>query len=240
MSFQQRGIHVPPLTMINKYLIGIIVSVFLVYSIIHLSSSAYISQFLGLSGGLFFSGHIYQLVTYPFMATGLFEVLFDCLIIWFIGSDLEQTWGSFRYLKFLVASCLGGAVIFLGINSLLPAWTLLAGPGGIAYALLLAYSILYPSRTLFLLFFPIKAKWFCLILIAMQFYLGIFSPGGAGAWGHLGTMLSGFLYMLFLSRNSLSLPTYFQVFKKSEKKTRKKDHLKLVKDDEDKPPKYWQ
>jgi len=240
MSFQQRGIHVPPLSIINKYFIGTIVAVFLIFSVVRLSSEVSISHYLGLSGELFFSGHIYQLITYSFMATGLFEVLFDCLIIWFSGSDLEQLWGSYRYLKFMIISFLGGGIIFLGISFALPGWTILSGPGGIAYALLLAYSILFPTRTLFLLFFPIKAKWFCLILIAMQFYMGIFTPSGSGAWGHLGSMFSGFLYMLYLSKDSLRLPTYFQVFNKKIKKNKKRDHLKLVKEDEDKPPKYWQ
>ena len=85
----------------------------------------------------------------------------------------------------------------------------------------------------FFTFFPVKAKWFCLILIGMLTYQGIFTPGAAGAWGHLGAMASGFGFMFFASRNSLSLPSFGQ-----KKRPKSKANLRIVKDDDEEGPKH--
>ena len=172
----QARMHVPKLSYVNKILIISISVLFLLNAVIQMASGAYLSHLLSLSGGFFFKGHIYQLVTYPFMATGIFEVVFDCLILWFIGSELEEMWGRQRYMMFLGVSAVVGGLLFIGVSSFLSAWVPLKGPTAFTYPLLMAYSILFPTRTLFLLFFPIQAKWFCLIIFAMQLYQGIFSP----------------------------------------------------------------
>ena len=234
MRIGNSNYQMPPLTKVNKILVIGIVGVFLLHSILKLTTGAYLSQFLSLNGGSFLSGHLYQILTYPFMATGLFEVIFDCLILWFIGGELELLWGQKRYVKFLFCSTFCGGLLFLMISSLLSAWTFLSGPGGMCYALLLAYGILFPDRSLLLYFFPVKAKWFCLILIGMLTYQGIFTPGAAGAWGHLGAMASGFGFMIFASRNSLSLPKFGQ-----KKRSKSKAKLRIVKDDDEEGPKTW-
>ena len=223
--------HVPKLTYVNKILIIGISAIFLFSSIIKLVSGAHLNHLLSLSGGFFLKGYVHQLLTYPFAANGIFEVVFDCLILWFIGSELEEMWGRRRYISFLAFSSIVGGVIFLIVSSLFPAWISLSGPTAFTYPLLMAYSILFPYRTLFLLFFPIQARWFCLIIFAMQLYQGIFSPAGVGAWGSIGSMVAGYGFMLFVSRKQ---------FKKRPPK-RKKSHLRLVEDeDDDEPPKIWQ
>ena len=118
----------------------------------------------------------------------------------------------------------------MGVSSLLGYWSFLSGPSGICYSLLVAYAILFPDRTLLLYLFPVKAKWFCLILTAILLYQGVLGAGGSGALGHLGAMASGFGYLLFLSRKSLNLPKFAQ-------KKKGKAKLKIVKDDDG--PKYW-
>ena len=231
MRMGNTQMQIPPLTKINKIFVIGIVSLFLIHSILLATTGAYLSQFLSLSGGHFFSGHIYQILTYPFMATGIFEVVFDCLILWFIGSELELLWGSNRYLKYLLVSSVLGGFIFLGVSSLLGYWSFLSGPGGVCYSLLVAYGILFPDRNLLLYLFPVKAKWFCLILTGILLYQGLLGTGGSGALGHLGAMAAGFGYLLFLSRKSLKMPKF-------PKKRKNKANLKIVKDDDD--PKYWQ
>ena len=114
--------------------------------------------------------------------------------------------------------------------------TSLSGPGALTYPLLIAYGVLYPEADLAsYIFFPIKAKWFCLIILGMQTYLGIFSPMGTAAWGNLGAMAGGFLWMVWQTKRNKA--------QKSKKKKRNSNHLKLVKGGEeepsdDDPPKY--
>ena len=172
------------------------------------------------------------------------------MILWFIGSDLELLWGRRRYSQFLMSSILGGGIIYLLLQTLIfdssaSMSMSLSGFGGAANAMLLAFAIIYPDKILILLFFPVKAKYFCAILIAMQLYTGFFSPMAVLSWGHLGTMLSGFLFMIVVSS-----PRFKQIFSKTKNQksflkskrfpSKGRANLKLVKGDEedDNGPKY--
>lgn len=227
------GIYLPPLTKLNKTIIIAIAAMFLLTSILSRGFGISLDAVLALSTLGVSKGLIFQLITYPIIGGGLIAVVFNALLFWFIGCDLERQWGVKRYLTFLAVAIIGGGLVFLGITALiygtLP--TILAGMTGATSALLMAYAILYPDRIFtFMLIFPMKAKYFCMILVAMQLYMAFFSLNALSSWGVLGSMLSGFLYMMAVSRQS---------FKIKLPKKKKKNHLRVVPDD-DTPPKYWQ
>ena len=222
----------PPLTKTNKILIVTLVSLFIVHAIFHQFSGAYFKHFFALNGGTFFSGLVFQIVTYPFFASGIFELLFDGLILWFLGGELERIWGKSKYIYFLITSVTFGGLLFLAVTSFLPAWPSLSGPGALTYPLLIAYGILFPERDLLLIFFPVKAKYFCLIILAIQLYMGFFSPYGVNAWGNLGAMLGAVIWMIWMTKNASKT--------KKRKVSKKSSHLRLVKeDDDDDKPKYF-
>ena len=99
---QGYGIHLPKLTPLNKILIIITASSFFLQSILAKTGAAFVLNYVPLVPAQFFSGHIYELITYPFLAQGVFEVLFECLLFWFVGSELESIWGKKLYAKFLI------------------------------------------------------------------------------------------------------------------------------------------
>ena len=243
MNYGRSQIQVPPLTKVNKIIIISVVSTFLIQAVLKATLDINLGIYLGLSGMMVGKGFLHQIFTYSFVGTSLFEVLFDGLILWFIGADLESLWGARRYIYYLTSAALGGGVIFLLVQYLFfnggPYFAFpLTGPGGICYALLMAYAILFPNRILYMIIFPIKAKWFCVILLGIQLYLGFFSGGKVLFWGHLGAMFSGFIFMIIVSN-----PEIKNYLSKKKKKLKKKDrsHLSLVKedDDDDDSPKYW-
>lgn len=226
--------YTPRLTFISKIIIIATVAIFLLSSVLELSMGGGLKPFLGLTATGFVSGGIHTILTYPFMGTGLFEVIFDCLLVWFIGCELEALWGRGKYLLLALFATLLSAAIYLAVSLVFPSvgGVALTGLAGFCNALLVAYAVLYPDRYFsFFMIFPIQAKWFCLILLGMQLYLGIFSPAGVLAWGHMGGMLAGFLFMKWPK---------FGTFKGiSSSKPKRKGNLKLVKGDDD-TPKYWQ
>ena len=112
----------PPLTKTNKVLIISLVTLFVIHAIFHALTGAYFKHFFALNGGTFFSGLVFQILTYPFFASGIFELLFDGLILWFLGGELERIWGNKKYLSFLATSVVVGGLLFLGVSSFLPAW----------------------------------------------------------------------------------------------------------------------
>jgi len=234
--------HVPTLSPVNKILIGICVLGFILVGLPFSPLAGMLSGLFILSPSAVFKGQIWQLVTYVFVSPRLMDVLFNGLLIWFIGSDLEQMWGRKFYLQFLFTSVIASGILYclmsLGFGSLPP----LMGMTGFSYALLIAYAILFSERTLtFMLIFPMKAKYFCWLLIGVELFMGLSTPMGPQAWGHLGAMLVAFIFMLYKSRASLSAPGQAQIEKLS--KNWKKRKFKVIQGGEganEDDPKYWQ
>lgn len=242
MSYQTPQVQMPPLTKINKVLIIVTGALFLLNTILLKTTGLSLLGVFGLSSGKFLEGHIYQLVTYPLITNGLMSFLFDALLFWFLGSELESIWGPRRYISFLLTTVVGAGLIYIIINLLFLSNGLLSlypfsGLAGTGAAMCVSYAILFPERTFsFMMVFPIKAKYFCLILIGMSLYSGFFSPAAAGAWGQLGAMVMAVLWMYFVTKG-VKIPNLGD---SKAVKSRNKNHLKIVKNDDEKPPRFWQ
>jgi membrane associated rhomboid family serine protease len=144
-------------------------------------------------------GWIWQLVTYLFLHDphGFMHILFNMLILWMIGADLEQDWGTKRFLKYYFLCGIGAGVSVVLVNMLTGENAHTIGASGAIYGLLLAFGVLYPDRIVLLLFlFPIKAKYMVMILGAMEFMSSIGpSGGGVSHVAHMGGMILGYIYL---------------------------------------------
>src|SRR5207249_2609543 len=70
------------------------------------------------------------------------------------------------------------------------------GASGAIYGILLAYGMLFPDRIIYWIIFPIRAKWFVMIMGGLAFISSLSANGnGIANVAHLGGMLFGFLYM---------------------------------------------
>ena len=82
------------------------------------------------------------------------------------------------------------------------------GASGAIYGVLVAFGVLFPNSKLMLIFFPfpIAAKYFIPVLIAIDLFSGVtgFSIFGSGIahFGHVGGALIGFLLMLYFRKHS--------------------------------------
>ncbi len=242
---QGTQLYVPPLTKLNKIIIASVAVAFILQTVLQKVSGVQLAMLFGLTPNMFFSGYIYQLLTYPLVQTGLMGAIFDCLIIWFIGSELETNWGKKTYGLFLATSLIVAGLFYLVIakvffNGMSP----LMGVTGLSYSLLLAYSILYPDRILtFMLIFPMKARYFCMLLIGILFFTGLLS-NAVTSWGHLAAMFGGFGHMYWTTMSRANKDSMGIKFKRSASK-KSKANLYIVKDgddeqDKDKDPKYFQ
>lgn len=245
----QVQLQMPRLTTVNKTLMIASAVLFLLDAILARSMGTSLAAFLGLSASGILSGKVFQFITYPLVERQLLAVIFNGLLLWFLGSELESQWGRKRYLQFLAAATLTAGIIYVGLGVSLfansPIYSFpLGGMQGIGAALCLAYAVLYPDRSfMFMMIFPMKAKWFCALIIGMELYTGFFSPMGALAWGHLAAMAGGFAMMMWFAKGS-SRPRKSTNSSYSLKLKKKggKAHLSLVEeeDEEKRPPKYWQ
>jgi membrane associated rhomboid family serine protease len=73
------------------------------------------------------------------------------------------------------------------------------GASGAVYGVLVAFGMLYPNRVLMLLFppMPIKAKYFVLIMGAMEVYMSFTMNDNVAHFAHLGGALFGFLLIYY-------------------------------------------
>lgn len=229
--------HIPPISKLNKYIIAISSILFI------LSSVHDLTPYLGLNLYELMNGKLFTLMTFPFIEKSFTAQLFNCMLVWFIGSDIEYKLGYKNYLTFILVA-LGSACLFLILMCLYlgpSSYGLtLYGLNGLCFCLLMAYGTIFGDRVLsFMMVFPVKARYFCLLMIFIELYMGIFSPMGILAWGNLAALIGAMVYLkvkygvTFI--HSFELPWSF--LKKFQQKKRPK--LYIV-DDNSKKPRYWQ
>ena len=202
----------PPFTRAVKWLIIINGLVFLLQALVGRMFPAVgigIFELFSLIPASVMHGYVWQLVTYSFLHSGLWHILFNMLWLWMFGSQFEMDWGTSRFLEFYFFCVIGAALstivmAYIGLLGLKPDTATVGASGGI-YGILMAFGILYADREimLFPIPFTIKAKYFVIGLIFITLYLSISGPGGVAYVAHLGGLLFGFLFIRFMSRHGV-------------------------------------
>ena len=236
----QHQFSAPPLTKINKIILIAAGTCFLLFSILKAVGAYNLVGLLGLSATRLANGFIFQLITYPLIEVNLMGFIFNSLVIWFIGSELEKQWGSKIYVRFLLINIIGVGIIYSLVNVLFFGTNTgaipLHGLTGINFAMLIAYALLYPDRQMSLMMiFPMRARTFCWILAGIEAYMALFS-NLASAWAHLLAMVISYLIIRFQTKPLVRMALNASF----ETKKRSKSHLYVVKDEDQKPPKFWQ
>jgi membrane associated rhomboid family serine protease len=146
------------------------------------------------------SGHFlpWQLLTYAFLHGDILHLFFNMLGLYMFGAEIEKIWGRQRYLQYLGASALMGAVAQLGMGLLMPTGPTL-GASGALFGLLLAFGMMFPDRTIMPLFppIPMKAKVFVAVFGGLELLMGLTGRSGVAHFAHLGGMLGGWLLIRF-------------------------------------------
>jgi membrane associated rhomboid family serine protease len=94
----------------------------------------------------------WQLITYAFLHADIGHIFFNMLGLWMFGSELERLWGGKRFLQFMAAGVLSAAACQLIISPIFGSFAPTIGISGGLFALLLAYGMLFPDRTIMPLF----------------------------------------------------------------------------------------
>ena len=178
--------------------------------------------------------HYYQLVTYLFLHASFMHILSNMFGLWMFGCVIENVWGPKKFLFYYITCGIGAGLLqelaqfgsfymtvaeqvpetTLGMvleygnqySSALNAWTTI-GASGAVYAVILAFGMSFPNERLFIIPFPfpIKAKWFVLFYVAIEFFSALGSSGdGVAHTAHLGGMLFGFLMIRYWNRHPSS------------------------------------
>lgn len=141
--------------------------------------------------------YLWQLVTYMFLHAGIWHILFNMLALWMFGCELEGLWGKRRFLQFYFFCGVGAGMCVVVGNYLfgdpgIPT----VGSSGAIYGVLLVSAVLWPDRTiLFSFLFPIKMKYFVMIIGAIAFLNSFNSGSTVSNVAHLGGMLFGYAFL---------------------------------------------
>lgn len=136
-----------------------------------------------------------------YIITGLGAALLHSLVIHFqvIGIENSLTPEQIEFVKATISNTetrdMGATAAMQDLYDYLVRPTV--GASGAIYGILLGFAMLFPNTKLMLLFFPvpIKAKYFVLMLTALELFLGIsqFRGDNIAHFAHLGGALFGFI-----------------------------------------------
>lgn len=141
---------------------------------------------------------LWQLGTYLFLHGDAFHILYNMLGLWFFGGELERLWGTEKFMRFYFFCGAGAGIVVVLANYLFgnPASQTIGASGAI-YAILLVCAVLWPERVIILFIFPIKLKYFVMIIGAISL-LGLRNiNSGVSDLAHLSGMGFGYLFLRF-------------------------------------------
>ncbi len=139
---------------------------------------------------------VWQLFTYLFMHAGLSHLFFNMLALWMFGMELENTWGSRKFLTYYLVCGVGAGLSNLLVAPLFTSVGPTIGASGAIYGVLLAFGLMFPDRLIFIYFFiPLKAKYFVVLYMVIEF-VSVGSTDGIAHFAHLGGAVVGFIYLL--------------------------------------------
>jgi membrane associated rhomboid family serine protease len=160
--------------------------------------------------GQSFNFQVWQLITYQFMHGNFGHIFFNMFALWMFGMEIENMWGSRKFLYFYLLCGVVAGLFHLFLSPLLGgvnAWTL--GASGAIYGVLIGFALFFPNRYIFLYFLlPIKAKYLIGFIIILDFLL-INSGDNVARLAHLGGALTGALFIFFDRKSATGFTNIF-------------------------------
>lgn len=141
---------------------------------------------------------VWQLITYQFMHGNFSHILFNMFALWMFGMEIENLWGSKKFLYFYLSAGIVAGLLHLFLSPLLGGGNAVTiGASGAVYGVLAAFALLFPNRYIFLYFFiPVKAKYLIAGMILLEFLLVDSAGSGVAHLAHLGGALMGLIWIL--------------------------------------------
>jgi len=159
---------------------------------------------------------LWRFLSYAFIHIDFMHILFNMLMFWMFATEVCKSLGDKNFTTLYLLSA-----IFAGIFSI-PFYVFgiigdnpIIGASGALFGIMAAYAFLFPEQIILMFFIvPMKIKHAIWIFIAIDLFMAN-SGDGIAHFAHLGGVLSGYLFMLFWSKN-ISLESFFAKPKRPE------------------------
>lgn len=205
-----------------KVIIITLVAVFLLQNIFrHWLGSNFIDLNFSLDLVHLSRGWIHTLLTYGLLhstAQALpWHLLFNCLMLYWFGKELESRVGSERFLEIFLLCILAGGLVWSGVHFITRQYTGVLGASAGVFGILYLFCRNRWHSPMSFLFIPIQftGKQLLYVLLGFQVFFLLFAelPGASGSAtaysAHLGGMLGAFIYEQKLMRIS-TLAAFFR------------------------------
>src|SRR5687768_15762205 len=140
------------------------------------------------------AGEVWRLFSYQFTQAGsgwmeALSLFITLLLLYMMGSALEEEWGTWNFLAFFLISTLttAGVAAYLGIP--------LLGTYFVYFTLLFVYASAFPQQTFYLFgMMPVRVRMLAAFSLAVLVY-GVFSGGSANLAALAGATAAYFYYL---------------------------------------------
>ena len=146
--------------------------------------------------------YIWTFITSMFMHAGFFHLLVNMLSLFFVGSLIEKIVGRKRYFWFYILSGIFAGLFFVLMSLVFTADSsaYAVGASGALFGLIGLLMLLTPNLPVYVMFIPIpiKMKYAAPGMLILLWFISIAGNVSIGNTAHLGGLIIGLLYGLFL------------------------------------------
>ncbi|HEY1381075.1 MAG TPA: rhomboid family intramembrane serine protease [Gemmataceae bacterium] len=163
-----------------------------------------VTNWLKIDTDAILGGEVWRLLTGAFLHSRDWQhIVFNMLILWWAGSEVESIYGPREFLAFYLTAAVVASAVYVGVDALShPAGerSTALGASGAVTAVLMLFALHFPNRTIYLFFvIPVPALLLVVLYVAFDAFgvLGLRPGENVGFAAHLGGAAFGFLYYKF-------------------------------------------
>jgi membrane associated rhomboid family serine protease len=139
-------------------------------------ANAFVASYLALSARSFIRGRIWQLLTYPLVNGCGRDLIFNGILVLFIGSSVERAWHTTAFLILWLVVSVTCGLLWVAANLAAGSNYVGLGTAACGYGLIGAFGLLFRGRRILAFFWTVEAQYLALFLIAIGIILGIPRP----------------------------------------------------------------
>ncbi|MEX8546413.1 MAG: rhomboid family intramembrane serine protease [Mucilaginibacter sp.] len=158
-------------------------------------------------------------LTYMFLHSGFFHILFNMLWFYWMGGIFQEYLGGKKLVDLYIIGGLAGAFLYVLFYNVFPLFadvktvSTTVGASAAVMAIIVATATLLPDYTIQLLFLgSVKLKWIALFYVLFDL-ISITGPNAGGEISHIGGAIAGFFYIKHI-QGSTALGRAFERFSK--------------------------
>ena len=143
----------------------------------------------------------WSIITYMFLHSGIFHILFNMLGLWWFGRTLEQMYGSREFLWFYLVAAVISGLAYVALDLATNQGGAAIGASGSIMAVLCLFAWHFPTQTILVFFvIPLQIRWLVVIYAVFDFSPVLMQLAGEGGndgiahAAHAGGLIFGLCY----------------------------------------------